>query len=208
MATKGEMVRALALLFDLNPNKVDAMTRAMARVGLRTPGGRGRAAADMTGEDIFHLTLALVMGLETKDAPEAVRKLSQMRLVRGFMILDDYIQWEADGHEGSMSKLFDALNRPPVAGLELHRAFGAFCGHWLEAGFRNSDDGFGPAVVSVVISSTGPHAVFSHESDKGSLTISFGAAANDLKTPEWERRTILSDQLFRRLSDIVHNGGS
>ncbi|MCE8471958.1 hypothetical protein LZ189_23450, partial [Rhodovulum sulfidophilum] len=82
MATKGEMVRALAQRFDLNPNKVDAMTRAMARAGLRTPGGRGRAAADMTGEDIFHLTLALVMGLETKDAPEAVRELSQLRLVR------------------------------------------------------------------------------------------------------------------------------
>ena len=31
MATKGEMVRALAQRFDLNPNKVDAMTRALAR---------------------------------------------------------------------------------------------------------------------------------------------------------------------------------
>jgi len=39
MATKGEMVRALAEYFDLNPNKVDAMTRAMARAGLRSPGG-------------------------------------------------------------------------------------------------------------------------------------------------------------------------
>ncbi len=71
------------------------MTRAMAHAGLRTPGGRGRAAADMTGEDIFHLTLALVMGLETKDAPEAVRALSQLRLVHGDLFLDEHIQWEA-----------------------------------------------------------------------------------------------------------------
>lgn len=208
MATKGEMVRALAQRFDLNPNKVDAMTRAMARAGLRTPGGRGRAAADMTGEDIFHLTLALVMGLETKDAPEAVRELSQLRLVRGNLILDDHIQWEANCYGENKNKLLDALNRLPVAGLELHRTFGAFCGHWLEAGFRDPEDGFGSARVSVEVSSTGPHAVFSHQSDKGSLTLWFGDAAKDLKKPEWERRTILSDKLFRRLSRLADSGGS
>lgn len=208
MATKGEMVRALAQRFDLNPNKVDAMTRAMARAGLRTPGGRGRAAADMTGEDVFHLTVALVMGLETKDAPEAVRELSHLRLVRGNLFLDDHIQWEANCYGGGESELLDALNRLPVAGLELHRTFGAFCGHWLEEGFNGSDEGDNSASVSVEISSNGPHAVFSHRSDKGSLKLWFGDAARDLKSPEWERRTILSDKLFRRLSQLARSGTS
>ncbi|WP_223636492.1 hypothetical protein [Rhodobacter sp. TJ_12] len=208
MATKGEMVRALAQRFDLNPNKVDAMTRAMARAGLRTPGGRGRAAADMTGEDIFHLTLALVMGLETKDAPEVVRELSQLRLVRGNLFLDGHIQWEANGDAGGESKLLDALNRLPVAGLELHRTFGAFGGQWLEEGFGDPEDGVSSAPVSVEVSSNGPHAVFSHRSDKGSLKLWFGDAATDLKTPEWERRTILSDKLFRRLSNLAHDSAS
>ncbi|TNJ38976.1 hypothetical protein [Phaeobacter sp. B1627] len=208
MATKGEMVRALAQRFDLNPNKVDAMTRAMARAGLRTPGGRGRAATDMTGEDIFHLTLALVMGLETKDAPEVVRELSQLRLVRGNLFLDGHIQWEANCDAGGESKLLDVLNRLPVAGLELHRTFGAFCGHWLEEGFNGADEGFNSAPVSVEVSSNGPHAVFSHRSDKGSLKLWFGYAARDLKTPEWERRTILSDKLFRRLSQLARSGAS
>ena len=208
MATKGEMVRALAQRFDLNPNKVDAMTRAMARAGLRTPGGRGRAAADMTGEDIFHLTLALVMGLETKDAPEAVRELSQLRLVRGNLFLDGHIQWEANCDAGGESKLLDVLNRLPVAGLELHCTFGAFCGHWLEEGFSGVDEGFSSAPVSVEVSSNGPHAVFSHRSDKGSLKLWFGNGARDLHTPEWERRTILSDKLFWRLSQLARSGAS
>lgn len=208
MATKGEMVRALAEYFDLNPNKVDAMTRAMARAGLRSPGGRGRAAAHMTGEDIFHLTLALVMNVETKDAAESVKELSQLRLVRGNLFLDGHIQWEANCDAGGEGTLLDALNRLPVAGLELYRTFGAFCGHWLEAGFNGPEDGFGSAQVSVEVSSTGPQAVFSHRSDEGNLMLWFGEAATDLETPEWERRTILSHKLFRRLSLLTRSNGS
>ena len=208
MATKGEMVRALAQRFDLNPNKVDAMAREMGRAGLLTPGGRGRAAADMQGADVFHLTLPLALGLETKDAPEAVRELSQLRLVRGNLFLDGHIQWEANCDGGGESKLLDALNRLPVAGLELHRTFGAFCGHWLEEGFNGADEGFNSAPVSVEVSSNGPHAVFSHRSDKGGLKLWFGDAARDLRTPEWERRTILSDKLFRRLSQLARSGAS
>tara|TARA_R110002049_G_scaffold169201_2_gene335776 strand:- start:1118 stop:1744 length:627 start_codon:yes stop_codon:yes gene_type:complete len=208
MATKGEMVRALAQRFDLNPNKVDAMAREMGRAGLLTPGGRGRAAADMQGTDVFHLTLPLALGLETKDAPGAVQELSQLPLVFGNLFLDGHIQWEANCDAMGKSKLLDALNRLPVAGLELYSTFGAFCGHWLEAGFNDPEDGFGSARVSVEVSSAGPHAVFSHRSDQGNLKLWFGEAATDLKTPEWERRTILSDKLFRRLSQLTRSGGS
>lgn len=203
MATKGEMVRALAQRFDLNPNKVDAMTRAMARAGLRTPGGRGRAAADMTGEDIFHLTLALVMGLETKDAPEAVRELSQLRLARGYLLRDGDLEWAASYTPGVGGKLLDALNRIPVAGMELARTFGAFCGQWLEKGFGANEGGFGSATVSVEVSSNGPHAVFSHQSDYGDLELWFGKGSEDLVEPEWERRAIMSDTLFRQLAVLT-----
>lgn len=208
MATKGEMVRALAQQFDLNPNKVDAMTRAMARAGLRTPGGRGRAAADMTGEDIFHLTLALVMGLETKDAPEIVRGLSQLRLVRGNLFRDDYIQWEAGSDAAGKSMLLDALNRLPVSGLEFSRTFGAFCGYWLEEGFKASEGGFCSAKVSVEVSSNGPYAVFSHQSADGDLSVWFGGVPEDLGEPEWERRAIMSDKLFRRLNLLTSSSAS
>ena len=208
MATKGAMVRALAEEFDLNPNKVDAMTRAMARAGLRTPGGRGRAAADMTGEDNFHLTLALVMGLVTKDAPEAVGQLSGLRLVQGGLFLDDPIQWSTGYVAEEGSTLLDALNRLPVSGLELIRTFGAFCGHWLEEGFNSSEDGFNSARVSVEVSSNGPHAVFSHQSDDGDLKVWFGKVPKRWEAPEWERRALMSDSLFRRLSALTSSGAS
>lgn len=113
MATKGEMVRSLALRFDLNPNKVDAIAREMGRAGLLTPGGQGRAAVDMLGMDVFHLPLTLALGLETKDAPEAVRELSQLRLVRGNLFRDGHVQWEANCDSGGESKLLEAL-RPTL----------------------------------------------------------------------------------------------
>lgn len=206
MATKGEMVRALAQQFDLNPNKVDAMAREMGRAGLLTPGGRGRAAADMQGIDVFHLTLPLALGLETKDAPEAVQELSQMELVYGDLLLDGHIQWEARYNAAGKNILLDALNRLPVAGLKLHRTFGAFCGHWLEEGLNIADERFGFARVSVEISSNGPHSVFSHTSNAGNLRITFSSSATQPETPEWERRTILSGMLFRRLSRIARSG--
>lgn len=206
MATKGEMVRALAQLFDINPNKVDAMARELGRAGLLAPGGRGRAAADMQGADVFHLTLPLALGLETKDAPEVVRELSQLRLVHGDLFLEGHLQWQANCSDGGGSKLLDALNRLPVAGLQLHRTFGAFCGHWLEQGFTGADEGFASAPVTVEVSSNGPHAVFTHLSNKGSLKLRFGDAAMDRQTPEWERRAILSDMLFWRLSQLARSG--
>lgn len=203
MATKGEMVRALAQQFDLNPNKVDALTRAMARAGLRSPGGRGRAAAHMNGEDIFYLTLALVMDLETKDAPEIVKELSQLPLSYGNLFRGGNIQWETTCDAGGDSKLLEALNRLPVAGLELSRTFGSFCGHWLEEGFNAPADGFGSAKVSVEVSTNGPHAVFSHQSEDGDLKIWFGKPPGDLDEPEWEQRVTMSDKLFRRLSMLA-----
>jgi len=205
MATKGEMVRALAERFDLNPNKVDALTRAMAKAGLRSPGGRGRAATHMSGEDIFHVTLALVMNLETKDAPEIVKGLSQLKLKFGNLLLGDHIQWEAFTGESWMLR---ALNRLPVAGLEMSRTFGSFCGHWLEEGFNELADGFGDAKVSVEVSTNGPHAVFSHQSERGELKMWFGVAPRDLREPEWERRVSMSDKLFRRLSILASGGAS
>jgi len=197
------MVRALAEYFDLNPNKVDAMTRAMARAGLRSPGGRGRAAAHMTGEDIFHLTLALVMNVETKDAPEAVKELSQLRVAQGSLFLDDHIQWEVAGRAEGRSEMLDALNRLPVDGLEMARTFGAFCGHWLEYGFNTEADGFGPARVSVEISTNGPHAVFSHVSSEGDLKVWFGKSSAEIAEPEWERRVCVSHKLFNRLASLA-----
>ncbi|TQS69967.1 hypothetical protein ERN12_16975 [Rhodobacteraceae bacterium] len=208
MATKGEMVRALAPQFGQNVNKVDAMARELGRAELLTPGGRGRAAADMHGIDVFHLTLPLALGLETKDAPKAVREISQLQLVQGDLYLDGHIQWEANCHTGGGSKLLDALNKLPVAGLALRRSFGAFCGYWLEVGFAASDENFRSAPVTIEISSNGPHAIFSHRSEKGSLKLWFGEAAKDLSTPEWERRTILSDKLFRRLSQLADSSVS
>ncbi|QDY71362.1 hypothetical protein [Qingshengfaniella alkalisoli] len=205
MATKGEMVRALAAQFDLNPNKVDAMTRAMARKGLRSPGGRGRAATHMSGEDIFHLTLALVMNLETKDATDIVSELSQLPLVCGDLIRDGHIQWETTQ---DASELLDALQRLPVAGLEMARSFGAFCGHWLEQGFNAPSEGFASCSVSVEISSNGPHAVFSHQSEDGDLKVWFGTPPGELSEPEWERRISLSDKLFRRLAVLAEGSRS
>jgi len=205
MATKGEMVRALAERFDLNPNKVDALTRAMAKAGLRSPGGRGRAATHMSGEDIFHVTLALVMNLETKDAPEIVKGLSQLKLEFGDLWLGDHNQWDAYTGE---SRLLTALDHLPVAGLKLFRTFGSFCGHWLDGEFNESAAGFGDAKASVEVSTNGPHAVFSHQSESGDLRVWFGAVPKDLDEPEWERRVSMSDKLFRGLSVLASGGDS
>ncbi len=207
MATKGEMVRALAEGFHLNPNKVEAMTRALARVGLRSPGGRGRAAAHMNGEDIFNLTLALVMGLETKDAPEAISHLTQLDLVFGSLFKDEHIQWEVSKGGGLQKPLLAALNRLPVSGLKMSQTFGAFCGHWLDDGFGDEAQGFSNAKVSVEVSTNGPHALFSHQSEEGDLKIWFGIKPSEIPSPEWERRTVISDGLFQKLSVLANGNG-
>ncbi|MCU9848973.1 hypothetical protein OEZ60_13265 [Defluviimonas sp. WL0024] len=205
MATKGEMVRASADLFGENPNKVDAMARMLAQAGLRSPGGRGRAAAAMTGRDVFHLNLALAAGIETKDAPEFVSRLTELKLVYGELWQDDDIRWDVS-EEILSRKLFAALNRLPVPGLKLAPTFGDFCGHWLDAGFEDHAGGFANAKVSVEVSTNGPHAVFSHQSDAGDLKIWFGLEPREIGTPVWERRVMMSDALFRKLSALAGAG--
>ncbi|MCW3784325.1 hypothetical protein [Defluviimonas salinarum] len=205
MATKGEMVRASAAIFGLNPNMVDAMARALAQAGLRSPGGRGRAAAAMTGKDVFHLNLALAAGIETKDAPEFISRLTELELVYGELWKDDNLRWEVSN--GILrSKLLALLSRLPVPGLELAPTFGDFCGLWLDAGFEDRAGGFANTKVSVEISTNGPHAVFSHQSDAGDLKVFFGLEPGRIKKPVWERRVMMSDALFRKLSALAGAG--
>lgn len=83
MATPGDLVTAVAQALALQVGTVRQYDRSLAEAGLRTSGGRGRSAPEVTSGDAARLFIAsvagAVFGFGTKDAAEAVRFFGGLR---------------------------------------------------------------------------------------------------------------------------------
>lgn len=91
MATRGEMVKALAEIFDTPVTAVDVLDRALSEAGLRTKSARGRAATRMTAEDIANDAIGLSAPWGVKGSSELVARLVGMPLRDG-----EFVQYSMD----------------------------------------------------------------------------------------------------------------
>ncbi|MDQ0317349.1 hypothetical protein [Amorphus orientalis] len=89
MATPKELVETVAAALNVTVNTVTVHDRYLHEAGLRTSGGRGRAAARVTYQDAANLLIAIAMSRNVKDSPETVRTYCELPSVGGRYLFAD-----------------------------------------------------------------------------------------------------------------------
>jgi hypothetical protein len=71
--TPGQLIKAVAIALDMPEETVTQHDRNLAVAGLRTMGGRGRSAPDVTPSDAARLLVATLGSIRTKDSVHTVK---------------------------------------------------------------------------------------------------------------------------------------
>lgn len=75
--TPGQLVRAMSIALDVPEETVVQHDRNLVVAGLRTKGGRGRSAAEVTPVDAARLLVATLASIRTKDSTGAVEQFER-----------------------------------------------------------------------------------------------------------------------------------
>jgi hypothetical protein len=81
--TPGQLVKAVAIALDVPEETVVQHDRNLAVAGLRTTGGRGRSAPDVTHRDAARLVASILGSVRVKDSASVVQRLDQTRVFTG-----------------------------------------------------------------------------------------------------------------------------
>lgn len=203
MANSTTMMLALAAISGLKTTTADAINRAMRAADLRSEGGKGRGASQMSGSDVFNAALAMVCGLGATGAPEFVRQVIEMEFKNGLLTDGDEVFWEANGDLLRSGSVLRHLHQEPMKDIRVAPTFGPFMSAWIEGLY---DDEFAwkeKGKLQVVISHQGPTADVTFDLDGQHLQLSFAARGLVPQIYDWERQTILRGDLFRKLVKIV-----
>lgn len=90
MATPGELVEVMADVVGVPAATVVVHDRNLVIEGLRSKGGRGRSAAQVTERDAAHLLTALLASEQVRDSVRSVRRYSMTRPVHRSSGTDGY----------------------------------------------------------------------------------------------------------------------
>lgn len=210
MATSGEMVAAMADLFDVNAVTVESIDRSLSAAGLRRKGGRGRSAAHMAGSDIVNLAFALILEAGMKDAPEKVGKVSRMPRQSAA------VQWRPDP-ETPLSALVEQVEQyqehpaatadldvfPGGAALAAAETLGEGVAALVDAmaagKFRSLDD----VALNLQMWSIGPSAQLAYATRAGVLRVHYETTGPEAERPVFERRLKLDEALLWRLAEVI-----
>lgn len=90
MATPGELVEVMAGVVGVPAATVVVHDRNLVSEGLRSKGGRGRSAAQVTERDAAHLLTALLASEQVRDSVHSVHRYGKTRPVRRTSWADGY----------------------------------------------------------------------------------------------------------------------
>lgn len=210
MANSTQMAVEVAALLGVELTTVESISRALQESQLRTPGGRGRGAAAMTPLDIFHVTLPLMAGVGMRDAPNFVRKVSSLPLVRGYV---DYgpggqVEFSSYSQSSAVSMLAWRRKSNPLKDMDIGQPFGSVIASWIKGQFddvtRWKEDGS----LTIEVSNMGPLARFRFEEVPLRIDLQFGNGREITEAlPAWERLTIIRGRLLREMSRIFEIEG-
>src|SRR5690606_10667084 len=88
MATPKELVAKIAAMTGVPEGTVIQHDRNLSVAGLRTVGGRGRAAATVTYQDAANLLIAVAGSRNVKDSVKTVQEYAELK-ARDPMVFDD-----------------------------------------------------------------------------------------------------------------------
>ncbi|WP_071673191.1 hypothetical protein [Nioella nitratireducens] len=92
MATRVDIIPALAKLFDTLPNSVDVIDRELAAAGLRARLPRGRGAGAVSALDLTHLAFALTGRRAVRGAAQEVDEISSLPLTGGRCLREEMVR--------------------------------------------------------------------------------------------------------------------
>ena len=212
MATAGEMVAAVADMFDARTSTVESIDRALLDAGLRRKSGRGRSAAQMTGLDIVNLAFAMILEVSMKDAAAKVGKISRMPRRHAA------VQWRPDPTIPltALAEQVEQYREFPADTADL----GVFPGGGVLAGADTLGEGLAALVDAMAVgefpsldqvalnlqmSSIGPSASIAYAIRPGVLRIRYETIGPEAERPVFERRLKLDEGLLWRLADVIRD---
>ena len=206
MATSGEMVSAVAEVMGVPVSKVETLDRRLSENGLRTKGGRGRAAAHMTALDVTNLVFAVMSGAGMTEAPGATEKMTN--IPRG--LISTNLELASDGMGGFTKSAGWRFAEPaeldlfPVGpSLASAKTFGEAVAVILDAmaadQVKLSDD----VVLTLKFSTDGPDASLSFKVREDRLRVQFLTARADRETPVVKQELTLDGTVMQRLAHLI-----
>lgn len=207
MATLSQMRDAICSEFSVSPMRMKALSQALSAKGLRTDGGSGRGAAQMSGLDVATHAIAVMLDAPTKDAPDVVREIVTMTLANGSWMRDDQPMWEfsAASNNSPMMKILAASHRPD-ASFPAPASLGDFLGKWVDGALDPKLGSYSEGTTTLELSSAGPHARFVYQGKRDSVVLIYKPeGAIITKRALWERKLLVTGAVFKRLHEICHN---
>jgi hypothetical protein len=218
MATRGILVKKLAEIYDIPVTAVDVADRALSEAGLRTKSTRGRAATQMSAEDIVSDAIALSGNWGVKAAPPMVARLVEMTLTNGYREPiagndDDKHRQDEDENDSIPTPLSkslilsgSSLLAVPSGILQMKENFGASFAEVLRVLNSEHADKFGGISVAMIPELVGASIEFRY-SHKW-FTFRFGSGMEEIfneKMAQCEGYTkiVLRHRRLVRLAEIL-----
>lgn len=210
MATSGEMVAAMADLFDVNATTIESIDRSLSDHGLRKKSGRGRSAAHMSGLDVINLTFALIMGASLKDAAATVGKITRMPRRQAS------VQWRPDPDTAlsALAEQVDQYQEHPAATADLAgfpagaalvdaETLGEGLAALVDAMAVDEFASLADMALNLQMSSIGPSAKIAYATRLGVLRVQYETTGPEAERPVFERRLKLDESLLQRLATVI-----
>jgi hypothetical protein len=206
VATSGEMVSAVAEVMGVPVSKVETLDRRLSENGLRTKGGRGRAAAHMSALDVTNLVFAVMSGAGMTEAPAATEKMTNLKR----SLASTNLKLASDGMGGFIEGAGWRFSEPSElelfpAGLALASAetFGETVAAMLDAmasdEVKLSDD----VVVTLKFTTDGPDASLTLKVREDHLRVRFLTSRDERETPVVKQELTLDGSVLQRLSHLI-----
>ena len=207
MATLSQMRDAICSEYSVSPMRMKALSQALSAAGLRTDGGSGRGAAQMSGLDVATHAISVMLDVPTKDAPDVVREIVTMTLANGSWMRDDNMMWEysAASSTSPMMKMLAAAHRPDAA-FPAPDSLGDLLGKWVDGTLDPKLGTYIDGTTTLELSNAGPHARFVYQGEQDSVVLIYKPEGAIIpKRALWERKLLVTGAVFKRLHEICHN---
>ena len=206
MATSGEMVSAVAEVMGVTVSKVETLDRRLSENGLRTKGGRGRAAAHMSALDVTNLVFAVMSGAGMTEAPGATEKMTNLKrslVSTNLKLTSDGMGGFTEGAGWRFSEPAELDLFPVGPSLASSKTFGEAVAVMLDAmaaeQVKLSDD----VVLTLKFSTDGPDASLALKVRENRLRVQFLTARADRETPVVKQELTLDGAVLQRLAHLI-----
>lgn len=95
--TPGQLIKAVALALDVPEETVFQHDRNLAQAGLRTKGGRGSSAPEVTTIDAARLLVATLASVRTKESVATVKAFEETEFEAPTSFAEDVAKWKSLG---------------------------------------------------------------------------------------------------------------